>query len=68
MHKSDLSIFLELSDIPTTSFHENRVSNYIKNKLNEFEIDFIEDKWGSIYKRQKRRRSRLYFSYGPSRI
>ncbi|GIS30667.1 MAG: hypothetical protein Ct9H90mP2_10500 [Dehalococcoidia bacterium] len=40
MHKSDLSIFLELSDIPTTSFHENRVSNYIKNKLNEFEIDF----------------------------
>ena len=48
MHKSDLSIFLELSDIPTTSFHENRVSNYIKNKLNEFEIDFTEDEWGNI--------------------
>ncbi len=48
MHKSDLSIFLELSDIPTTSFHENRVSDYIKNKLTEFEIDFKEDEWGNI--------------------
>lgn len=48
MHKSDLSIFLELSDIPTTAFHENRVSDYIKNKLKEFEIDFEEDEWGNI--------------------
>ena len=48
MYKSDLSIFLELSDIPTTSFHENRVSDYIKNKLNEFEIEYTEDTWGNI--------------------
>ena len=48
MKNSDLSIFLELSSIPTTSFHENLVSDYIKKKLNEHEIDFSQDNWGNI--------------------
>jgi len=48
MKKSDLSIFLELSNIPTTSFYENLVSNFVKTKLKEFNLEFFEDKWGNI--------------------
>ncbi len=48
MQKSDLSLFLELSNIPTTSFYEDLVSDFIKLKLREYEIEYIEDKWGNI--------------------
>jgi len=48
MEKSDLSLFLELSNVPTTSFYEELVSNFIKSKLKEYEIEYFEDKWGNI--------------------
>ena len=48
MQKSDLSLFLDLSNIPTTSFYENLVSDFIKSKLKEYDLSFSEDKWGNI--------------------
>ncbi|MBA47074.1 MAG: hypothetical protein CL893_03195 [Dehalococcoidia bacterium] len=48
MQKSDLSLFLELSNIPTTSFHEELISDFIKSELNKNQIDFIVDEWGNI--------------------
>jgi len=48
MQKSDLSLFLELSNIPTTSFHEELIADFIKSELTKNKIEFIEDKWGNI--------------------
>jgi len=48
MKKSDLSVFLELSNIPTTSFYENLISDFVKSKLKEFNLEYFEDKWGNI--------------------
>ena len=48
MQKSDLSIFLELSNIPPTSFHEELIADFIKSELTKNKIEFIEDKWGNI--------------------
>lgn len=48
MQKSDLSLFLELSNIPTTSFYEELIADFIKSELTKNKIEFIEDKWGNI--------------------
>ena len=43
MSTNNLSTFLNLSEIPTTSFHENLVSDFIKEELNKIGIKFQVD-------------------------
>jgi putative aminopeptidase FrvX len=48
MTSKHLKTFLNLSKIPTTSFHENLVSDFIKKELFDNDIKFEVDQWGNI--------------------
>jgi putative aminopeptidase FrvX len=48
MSTNNLSTFLNLSKIPTTSFYENLVSDFIKKELKDIGVKFQIDTWGNI--------------------
>ena len=43
-----LDTFSELSKLPTTSFYEQKILEYIKTKLTSYKIEFHQDPWGNI--------------------
>jgi len=48
MKSEELSTFLNISGIPTTSFYEYKISNFIQNELNQMGLEFTIDEWGNI--------------------
>ena len=48
MKSEELSTFLKISEIPTTSFYEYKISNFIQHEIKKIGLDFDIDDWGNI--------------------